>query len=44
MALLNENPYLLYSDGEGNIFEDTSLYAIGRTGHDAIPVPNEDWI
>lgn len=37
-------PYLLYSDGEGNIYEDTSLYAIGRTGWDAIPVENEEWI
>lgn len=38
------SPYLLYSDGEGNIYEDTSLYAIGRTGWDAIPVENEEWI
>ncbi len=37
-------PYLLYSDGEGNIYEDTSLYAIGRTGWDAIPVEIEEWI
>lgn len=37
-------PYLLYSDGEGNIFEDTTLYAIGRTGWDALPVAPEDWI
>jgi wyosine [tRNA(Phe)-imidazoG37] synthetase (radical SAM superfamily) len=39
-----ESPYLLYSDGEGNIFEDTSLYAIGRAGWDAFPVPVEEWI
>jgi wyosine [tRNA(Phe)-imidazoG37] synthetase (radical SAM superfamily) len=39
-----ESPYLLYSDGEGNIFEDLSLYAIGRAGWDAFPVPPEDWI
>lgn len=38
------SPYLLYSDGKGNIFEDTSLYTVGRTGWDAIPVPVEDWI
>lgn len=38
------SPYLLYSDGEGNIYEDTSLYAIGRTGWDAIPVETEEWI
>jgi pyruvate-formate lyase-activating enzyme len=38
------SPYILYSDGKGNIFEDTSLYATGRTGWDAMPVPTEDWI
>lgn len=37
-------PYLLYSDGKGNIFEDTTLYAAGRSGWDAMPVPEEDWI
>lgn len=37
-------PYLLYSDGKGNIFEDRSLYATGRTGWDAVPVPDEEWI
>lgn len=41
---LTTSPYLLYSDGEGNIFEDTSLYAVGRSGWDAYPVPSEDWI
>lgn len=39
-----QTPYLLYSDGNGNIFEDTSLYATGRTGWDAMPIPGEDWI
>ncbi|WP_246022424.1 radical SAM protein [Filimonas effusa] len=39
-----ESPFLLYSDGAGNIFEDTSLYAVGRAGWDAYPVPVEDWI
>lgn len=34
----------MYSDGKGNIFEDTSLYAIGRAGWDAFPIPVEDWI
>ncbi len=38
------SPYLLYSDGKGNIFEDTSLYAVGRAGWEAMPVPGEDWI
>ncbi|MBS1973666.1 MAG: radical SAM protein, partial [Bacteroidetes bacterium] len=39
-----QSPYLLFSDGKGNIFEDTSLYASGRSGWDALPVPTEDWI
>ncbi len=38
------SPYLLYSDGKGNIFEDTSLYATGRAGWDAYPIPEEEWI
>ena len=38
------SPYILYSNGSGDIFEDTSLYAVGRTGWDAVPVPEEDWI
>jgi pyruvate-formate lyase-activating enzyme len=44
MQNLNISPYLLYSDGKGNIFEDTSLYAAGRSGWDAFEVPAEDWI
>ncbi len=38
------SPFLLYSDGNGNIFEDNSLYVVGRSGWDAFPVPSEDWI
>ena len=38
------SPYLLYSDGKGNIFEDITLYATGRSGWDAFEVPSEDWI
>ncbi len=41
---LTSSPYLLYSDGNGNIFEDTSLYAVGRAGWDAFPVELTDWI
>ncbi len=41
---MSKSPYLLYSDGKGNIFEDSSLYATGRSGWDALPVPEEDWI
>ena len=43
MSILT-SPYLLYSDGEGQIFEDTSLYSAGRAGWDAYPIPVEDWI
>ena len=42
--MLKQSPFILYSDGKGNIFEDTSLYVTGRSGWDAIPVPEEDWI
>jgi pyruvate-formate lyase-activating enzyme len=41
---LKQSPYILYSDGKGTIFEDTSLYATGRSGWDAVPVPEEEWI
>jgi molybdenum cofactor biosynthesis enzyme MoaA len=42
--MLTESPYLLYSDGKGNIYEDTSLYAAGRSGWDAMPIPEDEWI
>jgi sulfatase maturation enzyme AslB (radical SAM superfamily) len=42
--MLKHSPYILYSDGKGNIFEDTSLYVTGRSGWDALPVDKEDWI
>ena len=38
------SPFILYSDGEGNIFEDNTLYACGRSGWDALPVDESDWI
>lgn len=41
---MKHSPYILYSDGNGNIFEDTSLYATGRSGYDALPVPENEWI
>lgn len=41
---LPSSPYLLYSDGKGGIYEDTTLYASGRGGWDAFPIPEEDWI
>ncbi len=34
----------MYSDGKGNIFEDTSLYVVGRSGWDAFPIPEDEWI
>ncbi len=39
-----ESPFILYSDGKGNIFEDRSLYTTGRSGWDALPIDPEDWI
>lgn len=41
---MQTSPYLLYSDGEGNIFEDETLYAVGRAGWDAFPVEPNQWI
>lgn len=41
---LHTSPYILYSDGKGNIFEDTSLYVTGRSGWDAVLVPAHQWI
>ncbi len=41
---VNAIAFLLYSDGDGNIFEDTSLYAVGREGWDAFPIPVDEWI
>jgi wyosine [tRNA(Phe)-imidazoG37] synthetase (radical SAM superfamily) len=38
------SPFILYSDGDGNIFEDASLYACGRSGWDAVPVESSEWI
>ena len=38
------SPFLLYSDGKGNIFEDTSLHALGRSGWDALPIAEEEWM
>lgn len=41
---LTQSPYILYSDGKGNIFEDTTLFVTGRSGWDAVPVPADEWI
>ncbi len=37
-------PYILYSDGNGKIFEDTSMQVVGRSGWDATPIEETDWI
>jgi pyruvate-formate lyase-activating enzyme len=42
--MLTQSPYILYSDGSGNIFEDTSLQVVGRSGWDALPIPEDEWI
>ena len=44
MQVLTESPFLLYSDGKGNIFEDDTLFVTGRSGWDALPVPVDEWI
>lgn len=40
----SHSPFLLYSDGQGHIFEDTTLYSVGRAGWDAMPIPDDEWI
>jgi len=42
--MLRHSPYILYSDGKGIIFEDTTLFATGRSGWDAYPVDPDEWI
>ena len=44
MQALTESPFLLFSDGKGNIFEDDTLFVTGRSGWDALPVPVDEWI
>jgi pyruvate-formate lyase-activating enzyme len=41
---LKSSPHLLFSDGNGNIFEDQTLYSVGRSGWDAVPIPESEWI
>jgi pyruvate-formate lyase-activating enzyme len=41
---LSSSPYILYSDSNGNIFEDSSLYVVGRSGWEAMPIPEDEWI
>ena len=39
-----QSPFVLYADQDGNVFEDMSLYACGRSGFYAQAVPAEEWI
>ena len=41
---LKHSPYVLYADTDGNVFEDKTLYAVGRSGWYCDPIPLEDWI
>jgi len=38
------SPFVLYADQQGQVFEDRSLFACGRSGWYVDPVPAEDWI
>ena len=44
MKALTRSPFLMYSDGKGGIYEDESLYVTCRSGWDALPVPEDEWI
>lgn len=41
---MKQSPYILYSDGNGNIFEDTTMLTTGRSGWDAWPIEPDEWI
>ena len=41
---LTQSPFLMYSDGKGGIYEDETLFTAGRSGWDALPIPEEEWI
>jgi pyruvate-formate lyase-activating enzyme len=41
---LKQSPYILYSDGKGNIFEDLTMHTTGRSGWDAWPIEPDEWI
>lgn len=41
---MKQSPYILYSDGKGNIFEDTTMITTGRSGWDAWPIEPDEWI
>lgn len=37
-------PFVLYADDQGQVFEDETLYAVGRSGYYSQEVIAEDWI
>ena len=37
-------PYLVYADEAGNIFEDISMYACGRSGNDFVALSEDDFM
>ena len=37
-------PYAVYSDGKGNVYEDRSLFAVGRSGHEFYPLYLDEMI
>ena len=41
---LTQSPFLMFSDGKGGIFEDETLFTAGRSGWDALPIPEDEWI
>lgn len=41
---MKQSPYILYSDGKGNIFEDLTMHTTGRSGWDAWPIDPDEWI
>ncbi|MBK8879126.1 MAG: radical SAM protein [Haliscomenobacter sp.] len=41
---ITQSPYVLYADAQGQVFEDESLYAAGRTGWYVDPIAADDWI
>ena len=42
--MLSRSPYISLFRRNGNIFEDNTLYAVGRAGWDAFPIHVEEWI
>ena len=39
-----KHPYLLYADDKGQIYEDTSLWVVGRVSCENVLIPDSDFI